>query len=185
MTGGNGYLRAVGGALWTAKLRLQRLVMFTVSMGFTILVALQVILRYFMDVPLYWVEETAVYLAVWLYFIGASYGAYARSHISASLMEVVLPAGRVRDAIAIVANLLTAGLSVWVCVWMFGYFSWSLERMPRSVTLDIAMFWVHAAGIVGLTLMTLYFFIELLERLLAFVRRVSYEPGSGWSESII
>ena len=161
---------SLGLLLWNAKLHAQRWIMFTTSVCVTLLVFIQVIMRYFFDVPLYGIEEIAIYLAVWSYFIGASYGAKQQEHISASLIDVLLPEGRGQDFVAMVVDLITAIVSAWMVVWSWHYLSWTFKRGTVSVDLGIHMGWVHSAIFIGLSLMTLYFSIDFVNRLIHFIK---------------
>ncbi|MEP3349045.1 MAG: TRAP transporter small permease [Marinomonas sp.] len=156
---------SVGCALWRFKLQLQRWTLFVTSMGVTLLVFIQVIMRYFFDVPLYGIEEVAIYLAVWSYFIGAAYGAHQKEHISASLVDVFLPEGLGQMLIGMLASLISVSVSAWMISWSWYYLSWTFRRGTVSVDLGLHMGWVHSAIFLGLSLMTMYFFIDFLERL--------------------
>jgi TRAP-type C4-dicarboxylate transport system permease small subunit len=170
---------SLGCLLWSTKLQAQRWIMFITSMGVTLLVFIQVIMRYFFDVPLYGIEEIAIYLAVWSYFIGASYGAKQKEHISASLVDVLLPEGRGQDFIAMVVDLITAVVSAWMVVWSWHYLAWTFKRGTLSVDLGLHMGWVHSAIFIGLTLMTLYFSIDFVERLIHFIKYKKIDSGKG------
>ena len=160
----------IGGVLWTAKLRLQRFVLFVTSCIFTLLVFAQVIMRYLLDVPMYGVEEVAVFSAVWLYFIGGAHGAYARGHISASLIEILLPKGVGRRLIRLVSSLATTVLAGWMTLWALQYLEWTIRKGTMSVELGVKMVWVHTSIPIGLTLMTLYFLLEFIEDALTLAR---------------
>jgi TRAP-type C4-dicarboxylate transport system permease small subunit len=174
-------LFSFGCLLWQFKLRLQRWILFITSMGVTLLVFIQVIMRYFFDVPLYGIEEIAIYLAVWAYFIGASYGAHQKEHISASLVDVFLPDGRAQIFIGILADLVTVVVSAWMITWSWYYLAWTFKRGTASVDLGLHMGWVHSAIFVGLILMTLYFAIDFVERCIRFVK---YKKVSSKRETV-
>ena len=76
-------------SFWHFMLRAQRVVMLLSICFSTIAVFIEVIMRYFFETPLIGIEELAAYVAFWLYFIGGSYGAYERSHISADLSQLI------------------------------------------------------------------------------------------------
>ena len=156
--------------LWTAKLHVQRIVMFTTSCIFTLLVFAQVIMRYLLDVPMYGVEEVAAFSAVWMYFIGGAHGAYGRGHISASLIEVMLPAGWRRQFIRTLSSLITTVLAGWMTMWAIQYLEWTIRKGTMSVELGVKMVWVHMSMPIGLALMTLYFALEFLEDAATLVR---------------
>ena len=172
--------------VWDAKLALQRLVMVATSAIFTSLVFIQVIFRYFLDVPLFGLEEVATYLAVWLYFVGTSYGAHLRNHISANVMDVLIGNERARDFVALVVSLITVVLSVWMTVWAINYLGWSLRTGVSSLELKLPMAWVHSSAVIGLGLMSFYFALEALDRLRAFVAgepfHAAFQEDKEWSD---
>jgi TRAP-type C4-dicarboxylate transport system permease small subunit len=151
-------------SLWNAKLRLQRLVLLVCGALLTALVAIQVFTRYVLGISLFGIEELASFIAVYLYFIGASHGAWERGHISASLVELVLPEGKARKVMAIFTSLLTLVLSGWMTVWAWQYLAFTIKRGTMSLETGIPMAWVHGVMPVGLSLITLYFAVELFDR---------------------
>lgn len=150
---------------WSAKLALLRLTVVAASTIFTVLVAAQVVMRYFLNISVYAIEELAIYAAIWVYFIGGAYGAHARGHISASLLEVLLPRGPLQQGVQLLASLISAALSLWMTIWTARYTLWSLDQGSRSIELGIPTAWVHAAMPIGLGLMALYFAAESLDNL--------------------
>jgi len=121
-------------------------------------------------------EELATYLAIWTYFIGGAYGAYERTHISASLIEMFVRTETVRQGIKVLANSITVVVAVWMGVWAFDYLAWSIRLEPRSLELRAPLYWVHASMLVGLVLMSLYFAIELFENMIAKIKASAARP---------
>lgn len=172
---------SLGCTLWHFKLQLQRWILFITSVSVTLLVFIQVIMRYFFDVPLYGIEEIAIYLAVWSYFIGSSYAADQKEHISASLVDVILPEGRSQMFVGMVASLITVIVSAWMILWSWYYLAWTFKRGTVSVDLGLHMGWVHSAISIGLILMTLYFFVDFVERSIRFI---TYKKVSSKRETV-
>lgn len=150
-------------SIWNAKLQLQRFLLLLCGAVLTILITVQVFTRYVMGISLFGIEELASFVAVYLYFIGASHGAWERGHISASLVELVLPEGRAREAIAAFASLITLILCGWMAMWAWKYLFFTLKRGTMSLETGISMGWIHGAMPVCLSLMTLYFAVESLD----------------------
>lgn len=157
-------------ALWNAKLRLQRVILLACGVAVTALITVQVFTRYVMGISLFGIEELASFVAVYMYFVGASHGAWERGHISASLVDLVFREGRVRDGITLVASLITVMLSGWMSVWAWQYLAFTLRRGTMSLGVGISMAWVHGVMPVGLTLMTLYFAVEFLDNLTRYTK---------------
>ncbi|ALC82681.1 MULTISPECIES: TRAP transporter small permease [Bacillus] len=56
-----------------------------------ILVSLQVLTRYVLDVSLGWSEELSRYILIWIAWIGTSYAVRVNSHIRVELIKKIIP----------------------------------------------------------------------------------------------
>ena len=81
-------MKKLGLTIWNGLINLQKIFMLVAGSIITLLVFVEVVLRYVLGSPLFGVEELICLIAMWLYFIGASYGAYERSHIKAELIHI-------------------------------------------------------------------------------------------------
>lgn len=156
--------------LWNAKLGLQRFLLLACGTALTLLIAVQVFTRYVLGISLFGIEELASFVAVYLYFIGATHGAWERGHISASLMELVLPEGRARQGVAILASTITVILCAWMAVWGWQYLAFTIGRGTMSLETGIPMAFIVGIIPVCLTLMSVYFAVELLDHIRRFSR---------------
>ena len=162
--------------VWNAKLAMLHMIMGVATIGFTGLVFVQVVVRYFFNAPLFGVEEVATYLAVWLYFAGSAYGVYRHNHISASIMDVLVRDERGRDLIALFVALISIAVTAfmfWICS---KYIIWSVERVPRSPELKMPLGFVHVSMVFGLALMLFYYTLEIILRIAALLGGTQYEP---------
>ena len=165
--------------IWDAKLAVLHIIMAVTTIGFTALVFIQVVVRYFFNAPLFGVEEVATYLAVWLYFTGSAYGVYRQNHISASIMDVLVPGEKGRDVIALavaVISIVVTAYMFWICA---KYFVWSVERVPRSPELKMPLGFVHVSMVFGIGLMLFYHALEIILRVSALRRGEPYQPMAG------
>jgi len=129
----------------------------------TVLVFIEVVLRYVLGSPLFGVEELICLIAMWLYFIGASYGAYERSHIKAELMHIWFKKPRSYALIRAIGSLITFVLSIIMISWTYPYFIWGITKGETSQALLIPMVLSQSAIFVGAILMSLYFLTELID----------------------
>jgi C4-dicarboxylate transporter, DctQ subunit len=89
----------------------------------SLLLFVNVVLRYWLLAPISWAEELTLYIMVWIVFIGSSVAIRTRGHIAIDLLPLVLsPAGRRRLAIFIALAAL-AFLAV--------FFHYSLQHTQR------------------------------------------------------
>jgi len=149
--------------LWQMKLALQRLLVVLSGLAITILIFVQVTSRYVFQTAIFGIEEIACYVAVWLYFLGAAVGAEQRGHMSASLVELVLRGETARRVIRLLVCALSVVLCAWMTMWAWSLAKWSLQLGMMSTEINVPVGYAQLAMPVGLALMTLYFFVELVE----------------------
>ena len=149
--------------LWQMKLALQRLLVVLSGLAITILIFVQVVSRYVFHTASFGVEEIACYVAVWLYFLGAAVGAEQRGHMSASLVELVLRGETAQRVIRLLVCTLSVVLCAWMTMWAWSLAKWSLQLGMMSTEINVPVGYAQLAMPVGLALMTLYFFVELVE----------------------
>ncbi len=81
----------------------------------TVLVFLQVLFRYWLELPLDWGEEVSRYLFVWSAMLGAAIATKRRSHFGIDFLVKALPSS-VQVGIAVCVNLCICGLMAVVTV---------------------------------------------------------------------
>lgn len=107
-------------ALSTAVLRAERATLTVLMSLLVLLILLNVVTRY-SGIPIYWVDEAAVFTMVWLTFVGASVMTRLRMDFAVGLVSDQLPPGGAKalKVIATFGVLVFALALVWMCwVWM-------------------------------------------------------------------
>ncbi len=132
----------------------------------TVLVFVEVLLRYVFGSPLFGVEELVCLIAIWLYFIGASYGAYERSHIKAELVHLWFKTPRSYALVRSLSSFITFVLSVIMVRWSYPYLVWGITKGETSQALLVPMVLSQSAIFFGAVLMSLYFLVELVDYIL-------------------
>lgn len=166
-------LSAMGHRLWQSKIHVQRATVALSGALLTLLIFVQVIARYFFNASIYGLGELATFIAVWFYFLGGAIGAEQRMHISASLVDLVIGSERAQIAIRVVTGLVSVVLCAWMTWWGIGFAAWSLGMGMMSLELGFPVGYVHLAIPIGLGLMTVYLFVDLVED----VRRLKGRAG--------
>lgn len=149
--------------VWHAKIFLQRLLVALAGLSLSALIFIQVISRYVFETAIFGIEEIACYIAVWMYFLGASVGAEQREHMSASLIELLLRGETAQRVTRLLVCTLSVVLCGWMAVWAWGLANWSLKLGMMSTEINIPVGYAQLAMPVGLALMTMYFLFELIE----------------------
>lgn len=93
---------------------------------FTLAVVTQVMLRYVFKAPLFGIEEFAVLIAIWVYFIGAAYATKLDSHIQGDLAERLFREARHKAVVKAITWSLSLGACLLFiyhgskyCIWVY------------------------------------------------------------------
>jgi TRAP-type C4-dicarboxylate transport system permease small subunit len=148
---------------WNGLVSLQRWFLIIGGCLITILVFIEVLLRYVFESPLFGIEELIVFIAMGLYFIGASLGAYERSHIKADVVHVWVKSMRGMAIIHTVNSVITVTLSAIMVSWCYDYFIFGIQKGGESPALRLPLVVPQSAVFLGAILMTVYFFVELVD----------------------
>jgi TRAP-type C4-dicarboxylate transport system permease small subunit len=97
--------------------------LFALGFSMAILVAVQVFFRYVLNQSLFWSEELARYLLVWLTFLGASCAYYRHAHPGVDILYNRLPPA-FRKVCTLIIHLASIGLFAVMIVYgyQFAYF---------------------------------------------------------------
>lgn len=145
------------------------IICFVTCVILTLIICAATFFRYIVKGDLYGYEEWVKILAFWLYFMGASIGAYNRTHVSADLINAYLPEGNFKNFLAFLKNLITFGVCL-LFTW-FGYDFFMFGFMgPLGTGIAIPMttvwripFWVgYLSVFMGLGFMSFYFLRDLI-----------------------
>ena len=82
-------MKRITKVLWETPLILQRVIMISLAIVLTILVCVEVAVRYFAHVPILWVEDLALYIVFWFYLTAAVYATYRRRHIVGGIVHIL------------------------------------------------------------------------------------------------
>ena len=120
----------------------------------TVVLGIQVFMRYVMSASLSWSEELSRYMFVWLVYIGVSYGSKVMRHIKIDAGLYLFPKG-IRRHVVIVGDLI-----FFVFALIIVYYSWGLVVRQYmfnqlSPAMQIPMWIVYAAPFVGFSLTAL------------------------------
>ncbi len=94
--------------------RLEETVISTLLASMTLLVFIEVVMRYVFNIGLMWAEELTLYLSAWMVLFGVSYGIKVGSHIGVDAAIKLLPSfwQRAISGVAVMACLVYCALFI-------------------------------------------------------------------------
>lgn len=139
----------------------------------SVIVFIQVVMRYAFGSSLSWSEELARYLAIWLIYIGVSYAAKECRHVSVTMIELFI--SRKKAAyITVVANIIFF-LFALVLVYYGTILLMRTARMGQiSPALALPMWMVYASAPAGFVLTA----FRLLQRVCIDVRNLRAQAAT-------
>ncbi len=131
-------------------------------MAVTILLFINIILRFFFSAGISWTEEFIRYTIIWITFIGASICFRRGIHVGIDVLIDYLPE-KGKKTLNFIINIMAIALMV--CLIKFGYdlviFSKSTGQLTPA--LQIQMFWVYLAIPIGALLSLIHLMIQTYE----------------------
>lgn len=151
--------------IWYGVVKVQRAFLIVCSILITLLVFGAVLMRYIFHYPGMEVEEVATLVAFWLYFTGAIYGTYERTHIKTELIHLVLKQPRRYAVAKSAASFITLVLAGIMSYWGYTFFVWGIQKWARSPVLQLPMVYAQSSIFVGAVFMSFYFLAELVDNI--------------------
>jgi len=124
---------------------------------------LQVITRYFFEIAISGLDEITGHTAVWMYLMGAAYGAFDRTQIKAEMIHLIIKNTRAVNLVRALASLIATVVAGYMVAWSYGYVRWSILKHEVTPTLQYPTVIFQSAILVGGVLMAYYFSREAIE----------------------
>ena len=133
----------------------------------TLLVLMNVFLRYFMNTGIYWSEEVATMCFVWCIFVGSASAYKNGAHLGVDLLVKKLPKVP-RAIVKILVDILLIAINGYILYLSIKFVSTSYQK-PTAV-LAISSAWVSSSLIVGFGLTTIYAIRDLIKDIMKTVK---------------
>lgn len=156
--------------LWSGLQKLLRFGLVVSSVMVTIITFAAVITRA-MNINFLGYEEILIIFAFWLYMLGAAYGSYEKSHITADILVVSMPEGMTKSLVMILRNLLTLVLGVLFMMWALQLFEWTIEMQQKTPVWRIPMTVSQSSLLFGLGIITFYNVVYLYDEVKLFIQK--------------
>lgn len=127
----------------------------------TTMECVQVILRYILEMPLMWLDETIIFPAIWMYMLGCANASREDTQIVAKILPVFFPAPRPVALFDFCARVFSLVISTWLTWYAVEYFFYSLETNRTTIYLFMPMYIGETAIAIGMLLITGYCLLHL------------------------
>lgn len=154
---------------WRIYLKIQSALMIIASIGTATLIFTVFFGRNLFSYDIYGNEDFLIIGAMWLYFIGAGYGSYDDSHISADMINSFLKNKKVLKIIDILVYAIGFIVLIVFASWSFKYVAWSLKTGAKTTARKIPLVISQLPLCLGFINMSIYTFYHLLLRIVEYI----------------
>lgn len=120
----------------------------------TLLIFVQVVMRYVFNNSLSWSEELARYVFIWLIYIGISYGCKLRKHIKIDAALYLFPK-RAQPYVVLVGDILFIAFALYIAYTGLFYSIYQIQYNMRSPALKIPYQYIYMSTVVGFGLVAI------------------------------
>ena len=145
------------------------IVCFVMSMLLTVIISAATIMRYIFEMDLYGYEEWIKIFAFWLYFMGAGYGAFAGTHVSADLVQSYVKEGFIKRFLIFTKTVITLCVTLLFTKYGWDYLIFGFlgplgtgVALPRTVAWRIPLWTAYVSIFIGLASMSYYFMWDMI-----------------------
>lgn len=117
---------------------------------------LQVIMRYLLHAPVMWLDETLVFPAIWMYFLGCANASRENTQIVAKVLDIFLTKESHKAALDGLASICSTVVSVWLTYWAWEYFMYATKAWKLTPNLFFPLSLAEYAFFFGMLLVTFY-----------------------------
>lgn len=156
---------SINSKIWNGLLSVIKNLMIICNFMVMTIVFVALTSREVFNVDFYGYEEILVIFAMWLYMMGSAYGSYEKTQITADILSVMLPEGKMKSSISLLAHLLTFFLGLIFAIWAFQFILWSFQMDIRTPIWHLPALIGESSLFFGLALMSLYNFVHLIDEI--------------------
>ena len=110
-------------------------------------------------------EELTLFVAFWLYFMGAACASRDDTHISADMVSLFTTNPKIRAIIDVIKNTIGTAMSAVFTVWCFKYVSWQAQLGAKSSVYKLPVIIATIPILICFALWTLYLIRDLVKAL--------------------
>lgn len=146
------------------------IICFVMSILLVVIISAATVMRYVLEMDLYGYEEWIKIFAFWLYFMGAGFGAYAGTHVSADLVQSYVKEGTFKRSLIFLKTVITLCITLLFTWYGYDFFIFGFlgplgtgVALPKTVAWRIPLWTAYVSIFLGLLSMSYYFAWDMIK----------------------
>jgi TRAP-type C4-dicarboxylate transport system permease small subunit len=120
--------------------RIIRSIVVLLSLFVACAMVLGILMRSAFHAPMLGLEEIILFSVMWLYMMGAALASRDRSHLSADFVAVVVKSADIRNALHLLATLISLAMVLAFVVWSYDLLTWGLTRQQSTPIFQLPLY---------------------------------------------
>ena len=167
---------------WKFLLKIQKVILFFCTSACVIILCTEAIFRQF-RADLFGYEDILVVCSMWLYFLGASYAMYKKSHIDADMVGIFVKSKKIQKGIKLFVSLFTTSVAIALTIYAYEFFVWTLSKNATTTSLRIPLVYSQSALFFGYLILAFYSLVYFMEDVIyTFTKRERPKQIAGGDE---
>lgn len=155
----------------------QKLLLICLFIPLTLAMFAEAVARYVIGKGFFAIEDFIGYTAVWLYFVGAAVATHERTQVKAEIVSMIFKSPRTLNITKAVVAAISVVVAAIMTQWAYDLVVFSIESDFRTPVYQVPFVYFQVAILVGAFLMTVYFLVELIDRIRDALHSTSPSPG--------
>jgi len=122
-----------------------RTVVVVLSLFIAVAMVLGIFMRSALHAPMLGLEEIILFGVMWLYMMGAALASRERSHLSADFVAVYVKNTRIRNALHLLATLVSLAMVLAFVVWSYDLLAWGLTKQQSTPIFQLPLYLSQAS----------------------------------------
>lgn len=158
---------------------LEEMILIILLVAITLIMGVQVFARYVLNNSFTWSEELVRYLFIYMGFISISY--CIKKWISIKINQIIdMFPKKAYTILQLILNIILFLFFMYLSVYAYSYLMMSIESHQLSPALEIPMYYIQAAPLIGFSLATIRAFQQIvldIKRIIKFMNGNEGEDG--------
>jgi len=143
--------------VWRGAEKGMSFIMIVASFALIAIVGATVFIRYCLSSDFFGSDELITLFAMWLYWVGAAYGSFEESHISADMSDLVIKSQKGRETLKFIVRLIVMLVTAVLAYWgVFEYGAWNISSGTTTSGLCMPLIW--CTGIISVSYVLMFIF---------------------------
>ena len=159
--------------IWSLLIWVQRAIMLWTSIIMLSILGIVVIARYVLHADVFGYDEIVLIDSFWMYFIGASYAMYEKTHVKADILARLF-SDHIQALMKVAAGIFQTAINIIFNVFALNMVLRSIETQAVTASWSIPFLFPQMSILISFTLMSFYLFIYTIKDLDSYITAMRY-----------